>query len=107
MQNAQIPGKQHFLSPDTPAYREGYDNVNWDGEGSPAQKQIDELKAHVEKLLAKAAEPAQQTAPVAAKQRKTRLPQPLVEASCGREFRGNAGVAAHARGCDKCKEAAA
>lgn len=32
MDNAFIPGKQIFLAPDSPAFREGYDNIEWESQ---------------------------------------------------------------------------
>jgi len=29
MDNARIPGQQFFMSPDTPEFKQGYDNINW------------------------------------------------------------------------------
>jgi hypothetical protein len=94
MDNALIPGKAHFPSPDTPAYRENYDQIDW-GEGSPAQKKIEELQAQITEMQ-------QQLASNGAKSGKKRKLE-MMPAACGRMFSGAVGVKAHERS-HKCAE---
>jgi hypothetical protein len=107
MDNAFIPGKDYFPSPNTSAYREGYDRTFGPKDQAPADPgEIAALKqqlARLEKLVsAKAAAEPQQAKPESEK--------PFAaSAACGREFRAGAqhradfAVRGHQKGCDECK----
>jgi len=102
MDNAVIPGKQFFLSPDTQQYKDNYDQTFGGGEADPSEvAALREQLARLEKLVAeKAAAPA--VAPA-----KPKRPRVMADAPCGKTCGSKAGALAHARSCQKCKAIAA
>ena len=114
MDNAVIPGKQHFLSPDTPEYRENYDRTFRQGahaEGvDEAQALLDEVN---EKLALMKQMMGSQTANTQEKPSGEAANPFSAMSKCGREFtsstqpRANNAVRMHARHCETCKPAAA
>ena len=108
MHNAVVPGKQHFLSPDTQEYRDGYD-ATFGVKDDAQDERVAELQARLaklEKMIGK------QDAKTSAKQ-SGEVDRPFVAvAACGKQFNGtqqfraNNGKKSHERSCIKCEEAA-
>lgn len=97
--NPLIPGRNHFLSPDTPEYREGYERTFGGPEADPAE--VEALKEQIANLTErfKALADAPEAKPAASKPRRSFVP---TDAPCGKTFKSPAGAAGHARHC-KCK----
>jgi hypothetical protein len=94
MDNALIPGKDHFPSPNTQAYREGYDRTF--GGAEAAQDQIAELQKKIEALEKRlSAEPVVVKKPTQQKE--------MIPAACGKLCKGNVGKLSHER-AHKCAE---
>jgi len=106
LEDAQIPGKQFFIPPDTPEYKDNHDRTFKQGDYAPLadqQAEIDVLRAQVAELISKV-----DATPV--------LPESPTEqtfassAPCGREFAGKKqhyadnAVRMHKRKCKGCAE---
>jgi hypothetical protein len=97
MDNAEIPGKEFFIPPNTPAYSEGYDRT-FGKKDAASQEEIDELKAQLARLESLVSE-------------QSFTPEPVDEiagtavARCGKTgLKGERGKLAHERKCGKCLE---
>lgn len=99
MDNALIPGKDYFIPPNTPAYREGYDRTYGSKDQAPADPNeivaLKEQLARLEKLVGE-----QNAVP----KKRERKEQPILVARCGMNCKGLAGKTVHERNCGKCKE---
>ena len=93
MDNALIPGKQFFLSPDTQEYKDNYERTF--STETDTNRRIAELEAKLAALTAEKPKSA-----------KKQASQELVSALCGRLCQGNFGKSAHERRCKHCAELA-
>lgn len=105
MDNAVIPGAKHFVSPNTEAYKDGYDRTF--GEKEDAQdEQLAALMSKIEKLE-KAI--GKQSVSTKAKQSGENAKPFTVQAKCGKDIHGSTqgyaenGKRAHERRCAACK----
>ena len=121
MHGAMIPGKQHFVSPNTEAYKAGYERV-FERDETPEQElarlqqEFADLQARINAEQAPALESTPE--PVAIQAPADPVQESVTDedkpframAACGKEFRAKAqhranfGKAGHERGCKECKE---
>jgi len=101
MDNALIPGKEYFIPPATPEYKEGWDRTfGKDKEADP--QEVAALQARLDELTKKLDLLSQQAESPEKKSRKTNFVE--TAAPCGVICKSKAGAAAHARSCRKCKD---
>ena len=110
MDNAVIPGKQHFLSPDTQAYKDGYEKI-WPSEASARVQELESRLAELEKMIGGQSKKTSEKQSGESVKEVSDEDRPFVEtAACGRVIRAKAqhratfGKNGHERGCAKCKE---
>jgi hypothetical protein len=91
MQNAQIPGKDYFIPPNSPQYREGYDRT-FGGDVVADTSEVDALKARLAELEALVKKDNGRT---------THTPHSTILncPHCNRECKGKVGLIAHERNC--------
>lgn len=95
MDNAEIPGKDFFIPPNTPEYREGYDRT-FGPKDAASKEEIAELQAKLARLEVLVSEQVQPTDS-----------QPETTAPCGQVCANLAGQRAHERHCKDCQSALA
>jgi len=110
MDNAIVEGKQHFLSPNTEAYKEGYERI-WPSEEAKRVQELEAKLARIEKLLGDQIKSSAEKPSGESVREVSDADKPFeAVAACGRvvkarsQHRATFGKNGHERGCDKCKE---